>query len=203
MRAIKHPSALENIVRVLVLMEKEPVRSAHHLKAEEVVKWAEVLDGELSVKTISELSKKSIAAGCQDDVVNIEQQISRIRALSIDEQGGIGARRAEAKLMKKRRHALVRGVWCLLQPIQGAGEQAHMVGMLGVNKPSGLLTVHLFQEMSMKEGVGDAHLWHRSSSRNDKVQNSPDRARFDNQSKRIREVDTGVLWKPQTTERSL
>jgi hypothetical protein len=31
-RAIKHPSALENIVRVLVLMEKEPVHSAHHLK---------------------------------------------------------------------------------------------------------------------------------------------------------------------------
>jgi hypothetical protein len=63
---------LENIVRVLALMEKEPVRSAHHLKAEEVVKRAEVLEGELSAKTISELSKKSVAAGCQDDVVNIE-----------------------------------------------------------------------------------------------------------------------------------
>jgi hypothetical protein len=184
-------------------MEKEPVRSAYDLKAEEVVKRAEVLDGELSAKTISELSKKSIAAGCEDDVVNIEQQISRIKALSIDEQGGIGARRPEAKVMKKRHHALVRGTWCLLQPIQGAGEQAHTVGTLGVNKPSGLLTVHLFREMSMKEGVGDVHLWHRSSSRNSEVQNSPDHARFDNRSKRIREVNTGVLWKPQTTERSL
>jgi hypothetical protein len=87
------------------------------LLTEEVVKRADVLDGKLSAKTISELSKKSIAAGCQDDVINIEQQISRIRALSIHEQGGVGAHRAEAKLMKKRRHALVRGTWCLLQPI--------------------------------------------------------------------------------------
>jgi hypothetical protein len=38
-------------------MENEPVRSAQYLKAEEIVKRAEVLDGELSAKTISELSK--------------------------------------------------------------------------------------------------------------------------------------------------
>jgi hypothetical protein len=184
-------------------MAKEPVRSAHYLKAEEVVKRAKVLDGELSAKTISELSKKSIIASCQDDVVNIEQQVSRIRTLLKDEQGGIGARSAKAKLMKKCHHALVPGAWCLLQPIQGAGVQTHMIGMLGVDEPSGLLTVHLLGEMAMEEGVGDIYLVHRPSSGSGEVQNSPDHARFDNRSKRIREVDTGVLWKPQTTERSL
>jgi hypothetical protein len=122
---------LENILSILMLMKKEPIQSAHYLKAEEVVKWAEVLDGEFSAKTISELSKKSIVAGCQDDVVNIEQQISRIRALAMDKQGGVGACRAKAKLVKKHRHALVPGAWCLLQSVQGAGEQAHAVGMLG------------------------------------------------------------------------
>jgi hypothetical protein len=145
-------------------MEKEPVRSAHYLKAEEVVKWAELFDGELSTKTISELSKKSVAAGCQDDVVDIEQQVSGIRTLSKDEQGGVGARRAKTKLMKKHRHALVPGAWCLLQFVQGAGEQAHTVGMLDIDEPGGLLTVHLFGEMSMEEGVGDVHLVHRPSS---------------------------------------
>jgi hypothetical protein len=64
MRAIKHPSTLKNILSVLTLMEKEAVRSVHYLKAEEVVKRAEVLDGELNTKTISELSKKSIVADC-------------------------------------------------------------------------------------------------------------------------------------------
>jgi hypothetical protein len=71
-RAIKHSSTLENILSILMLMEKEPVRSVHYLKAEEVVKRAEVLDVELSAKTINELSKKSIVVGCQDNVVNIE-----------------------------------------------------------------------------------------------------------------------------------
>jgi hypothetical protein len=46
-------------------MEKEPVPSAHYLKAEEVVKRTEVLDVKLSTKTINELSKKSIVVGCQ------------------------------------------------------------------------------------------------------------------------------------------
>jgi hypothetical protein len=157
------------------------------------VNHAKVLDGELSAKTISELWKKSIIAGCQDDVVNIEQQVSRIRTLSKEEQGGIGACRAKAKLMKKRRHALVPGAWCLLQSIQGAGEQAHTIGMLGIDKPSGLLTVHLFGEMSMLEGIRDVHLVNRPSSVSGEVQNSPDRARFDNRSKHIREVDAGTL----------
>jgi hypothetical protein len=174
-------------------MEKEPVRLAQYLKAEEVVKWDEVLDGELSAETISELSKKSIVAGCQDDVVNIEPQVSRIRTLSKDEQGGVGVRRAKAKLMKKRYHALVLGAWCLLQSVQGAGEKAHTIGMLGVDEPSGLLTVHLFREMSMEEGVGDVYLVHRPSSGSGEVQNSPNRARFDNRSEHICEVDTGAL----------
>jgi hypothetical protein len=65
--------------------------------------------------------------------------------------------------------------------------------MLGVDEPGGLLTVHLFGEMSMEEGVADVHLVHWPSSGSHEVQNSPNRARFDNRSKRIREVDVGAL----------
>jgi hypothetical protein len=65
--------------------------------------------------------------------------------------------------------------------------------MLGVDEPGGLLTVHLFGEMSMEEGVGDVHLVHWPSSGSHEVHNSPDRARFDNRSKRIREVNAGAL----------
>jgi hypothetical protein len=118
-------------------MEKEPVRSTHYLKAGEVVNRAKVFDGKLSVKTISELSKKSIAAGCQDDVVDIEQQVSRIRTLSKDEQGGVGARRAKTKLMKKRHHALVPGAWCLLQSVQGAESRHTRSGCSTSTNPVG------------------------------------------------------------------
>jgi hypothetical protein len=49
--------------------------------------------------------------------------------------------------------------------------------------------------MSIEEGVGDVHLVHWPSSGGHEVQNSPDRARFDNRSERIREVDAGALTK--------
>ena len=45
----------------------------------------------------------------QDDVIDIEQQVGRVRALMIDEERGIRAGRAEPKLVEKRRDALVVG----------------------------------------------------------------------------------------------
>jgi hypothetical protein len=47
--------------------------------------------------------------------------------------------------------------------------------MLGVDEPGGLLTVHLFGEMSMEEGIGDVHLVHWPSLVSRDVQNSPER----------------------------
>ena len=59
------------------------------------------------MKTISELSKKSGAGRRHDDVVDIEQQVGSIAALAVDEQRGVGARRAEAQRVKKRHDVLV------------------------------------------------------------------------------------------------
>ena len=103
---------------VLPLMKKETIRTVHHLNTVEVVQRAQVLDGELSTKTISKLAKELRSACCQDDVVNIKQQISRVGALVINKQRSIGACRAEAELVKKRCDALVPGTRSLLEPIQ-------------------------------------------------------------------------------------
>ena len=166
---VKHPSALENIVSVLPLMNKEPVRSAYNLEAEEVMERAEVLDGELSTKTISDLSKKIHSARCQDDVVDVEEQICSVRALAENEQRGIGACGAEAELVKKRRDALVPGARCLLQPVEGTGKQAHVVGVLVIDKAGGLLAVHLLRKVAMEKGVGDIHLMYRPGTRDREV----------------------------------
>jgi hypothetical protein len=69
--AVKHPGALKKLMSVLALMKEESVCSTYHFKAEEVIKRSEVLESKLSTKTINELLEESIAAGCQDDVVNI------------------------------------------------------------------------------------------------------------------------------------
>ena len=103
---------------VLPLMKEEAIRTAHHLDTEEVVKMTQVLYGELSTKTSRELTEETSRTGRQDDVVNIEQQICRVCALVINKQRSIGACRAEAELMKKRRDVLVPGTRSLLEPIQ-------------------------------------------------------------------------------------
>ena len=50
--AIKHADALQELVSVLPLMKEEAIWPAHHLDTEEVVQRTQVLDGELSAKTI-------------------------------------------------------------------------------------------------------------------------------------------------------
>ena len=97
--------------------------------------------------------------------------------------------------MEKRGDALVPGAGRLLQSIQGPREQAHVIRVGGVDEADGLLAVDLLGEMTVEEGVGDVHLVHRPGARSSKVQDGTDRARFDNRSKRIREVDAASLTK--------
>ena len=104
---------------VLPLMKEEARRTAHHLDTEEVVQRTQVLDGELSAKTSRELTEKTSRTCRQDDVVDIEQQVGRVRALMIDEERGVRAGRAEPKLVEKGRDALVPSARSLPEPVQG------------------------------------------------------------------------------------
>ena len=83
---VKHPGALEEVVSVLPLMKKEPIGAPYDLDAKEVVERTEVLESELSAKTVSKLSKKTIRAGGQDDVIDVEEQVGGVGAVSIDEE---------------------------------------------------------------------------------------------------------------------
>jgi hypothetical protein len=203
MVAVKHPCTLEKLVGILPLMEEEPVRTSDNLDAEEVVKRAKILQRELSAKAVGELSKKTSGGGRQDDVVDVQQQVCHVVAGPVDKQGRIGTRGAEAQLMQEAGDALVPGAGRLLQSIQGPREQAHVIGALGVDEADGLLTVHLFLQMAMKEGVGDVHLMHGPRTRRGEVQHCADRARFDNRGKRIREVDASALPKTAHNQRAL
>jgi hypothetical protein len=92
---------------ILPLMKKEAIRTPNHLNAKEVVERAQVLESKLSVKTISKLPYQLRRAGCQDNIIDIKEQISCGIALAVDKQGRIGASGAEAERMKKRCDALV------------------------------------------------------------------------------------------------
>ena len=132
---------------------------------------AQVLDGELSLKTRGELTEET-SGGCrQDDVVNIEQQVGSVGALMINEERGIRAGGAKSELMEERRNALIPSTRSLLESVQGPREQADVVGMCWINEPRGLLAEDLLLEVTMKKGVGDVHLVHGPSTGYRKVEN--------------------------------
>ena len=85
----------------------------------------------------------------------------------------------------------------LLQPVKRAGEQAHKVGVLGVDEASGLLTEHLLGEMAMQEGVGDIQLVHRPGTRDRQLKHGANHARFHNRGESVGEVHARAL--PKTT----
>jgi hypothetical protein len=115
---IKHPSAVKKLMSILPLMKEEPICTTDHLNPEEVVKGSQVLESKLSVKTISELSKQLRGAGRQNDIMDIEEQVSCSIALAVDKQRGIGAGGVEAELMEKRCDALVPSTRRLLKAIE-------------------------------------------------------------------------------------
>lgn len=61
--AMKHPSMVKKLMSILPLMKEEAIRTTHDLNTEEVVQRTQVLDGELSTKTVSEPTEKARCAG--------------------------------------------------------------------------------------------------------------------------------------------
>lgn len=72
---LHHASPRKKISRVLALAEEQAMRGASDPYAEEVAKGTKVLLGELSMKEVRELSKKTSGRCCEDDVVNIHKKV--------------------------------------------------------------------------------------------------------------------------------
>ena len=121
----------------------------------------------------------------------------------VEKQGGIGPCGPEPLLLKEGRDPLVPGPRCLLQPVERTGEQAHVVRIVGVDETSRLLTEHLLVEMAMQESIRHIELVDRPSARNSELENSANRARFNNRAK-VSVKSTPARWrKPRTTQRAL
>jgi hypothetical protein len=53
--AIKHPSTIQKLMSILLLMKKETIRTPDHHNTKEVVERSQILESKLSPKTISKL----------------------------------------------------------------------------------------------------------------------------------------------------
>ena len=110
------------VQRVLV----NEVQSSLHLVTSGVLQ-SSVVGPVVFCVLISELTEETSRTCRQDDVVDIEQQLGRVRALMIDEERGVRAGREEPKMVEEHCDALVPSVQSLLESVQGPQKQAHVI----------------------------------------------------------------------------
>jgi hypothetical protein len=70
-----HPGALQNILSVLPLGEKQTVCRACHRDAQKMMKLTHVRHSKLTLKSPNNMSEELNRRGSEDDIIHIEQQI--------------------------------------------------------------------------------------------------------------------------------
>jgi hypothetical protein len=129
-----------------------------------VVARAEVLHHELLVKSCSGTLEKLRAQGGEDDVVDVEQQVSSDGAVMVDEQRGVRLGLHEAQGDQVGGKVVVPRSWRLLQAVEGLVESAHQLRVHGVNEASRLRAVDGLGECVVEEGILDVELVHGPTS---------------------------------------
>ena len=116
---------------------------------------AQVSHGKLRVEAPNELLKKCRRGRSKDDVVDVEEQVGDTGPVFVDKEGGVGGRGDEAELANACRKTLVPGSGSLLQAVEGALQQTHMVRKDMIDEAWGLLAVDGLLQMSMEKNILD------------------------------------------------
>jgi hypothetical protein len=82
---LSHAGALKQVDSILSLGEEEAVGGTRDRDPEEMMKVLEICHGELGVKGLGDATKKPSRRGCQDDVVDVEQQVGDVGTLFVSE----------------------------------------------------------------------------------------------------------------------
>jgi hypothetical protein len=106
-----------------------------------VVERAEVLHYELLLESCSGTLEKLRARGGEDDVVNVEQQVSSVDAVTVDEQRGVRLGLHEPQGDQVGGETVVPRSRRLLHAIEGLVEPAHQLRVRGVNEAGRLRAV--------------------------------------------------------------
>jgi hypothetical protein len=173
-------------------VEEEVIRPLLYWDTEEVVERADVLHHELLLEICSGILEKLRAWGGEDDVVDIEQQISGVwLGLQEAQQDHVG----DEAMVPCSRH--------LLQAIEGLVELAHQLRVSSVNEAGGLRAVDHLRECAVEEGILDVELVDGPTSGDSQSQHSPDGGRLDDGAEGLIIVHLGALGEPPEDPTSL
>jgi hypothetical protein len=85
--AIRHPSAIENVLSVSLLGQVEAVALALDVDTKEEPELTKVLDGELRAQAVNDLLEQRRAGAREHHVIDVQKEVDNVMAASKHEQG--------------------------------------------------------------------------------------------------------------------
>jgi len=156
----------------------------------------EICHGELGVKKLGEASKKRGRRSCQDDVVDVEEQIGNISTHFVNKEGRVGGRSCEAAPPDKAGEPQVLHLGRLLEYVQGLLQEIDVVGSRRVDEARRLLNVDHLVQMAVKKGILHIQLMYRLGKRGGDTEDDPDGGRLDNRTEHLVVVNAVLLGEP-------
>ena len=172
-----------------MLRQEHPRAIACHRDAKEVVKVAKTRHGKLGVKVCRDELWQLTGRHHENDVVNVEEQVCDAISVFVDKQRCVGLGRGEAHAVDVRGEAWVPGPGCQLEPVQGLSQEINIVRFGSVDE-AGWLTL---LEVAVEEGVLHVQLTDEPGTQGGDAEDNADHHQFDNRTKRLIVVDTGLL----------
>jgi hypothetical protein len=167
------------------------------------VERTDVLHHKLLLESCSGMLEKLQSQGGEDDVVDIEQQVSSVDATVVDEHRGVRLDRHEAQRDQVGGEAVVPHSRRLLQAVKGLVEPTHQLRVSSVNEADGLRAVDRLKEGAVEEGVLDVELVHRPTPGDTQSQHSPNGGGLDDRADGIIIVHPEALGEPPEDPTSL
>jgi hypothetical protein len=149
--AVTHANTLKDISSVLAFVQEEVVVLLLHCDIEEVVQGSEVLHDKLSLEGRSGTLEKLRVRGGEDDVVNVEHQVSSVGAAAVDEQRGVRLGLHKAQQDQVGGEAVVPSMRCLLYSVEGPVELTHQLRVSGIYEADVLGAVDRLGESVVEE----------------------------------------------------
>ena len=100
--AISHPSPLQNVKCILLLVKEQARRASLNSNAQEVVELTKILHSKLLLQRGDDALKKLLTRGGEHNIINIEQQVGSLIPTAVDEQRSISLGLGEPQSQQER-----------------------------------------------------------------------------------------------------
>jgi hypothetical protein len=139
-------------------VKKEPGRMRLNSDPEKVVEHTQILHSKLLLKSGNDAAKKWLTGGCEDNVINIEEQVCNVSSMVIDKQRCIRLGLHKPQCQQKSSKSMVPRPGCLFEAVKRPVELTDHVRTGRINEPHRLTAVHCLSEKTVQKSILDVQL---------------------------------------------